>query len=83
MKRRAAIRLIKTAARDHRLVFRGHALDAMDDDGETRESVATALRNARSFTLQVNGLWRVHGDGLTVIVKIDGATVIVWTVFVT
>ena len=82
MKRRKVIRLIKTAARNHLLVFRGHALDAMDDDGETRESVAAALQNARSFTLQANDLWRVHGDGLTVIIKVEGTTVIVWTVFV-
>ena len=63
-------------------MFSGHALDEMDADGETRESVAAALRHARSFTLQQNGRWRVHGGGLTVIVQIEGNTVVVWTVFV-
>jgi predicted S18 family serine protease len=52
MKRRAAIRLLREAARRGRLVFSTHALDEMDAEGETRESVATALRQARSFTLQ-------------------------------
>jgi hypothetical protein len=53
----------------------------MDEEGETRESVAAALKNAGSFTLQENGRWRVHGEGLTVIVQVDQAAVIVWTVF--
>jgi len=82
MKRHGAIRLIKKAAADRRLIFTNHALDEMDADGETRESVASALQKARSFALQENGRWRVHGEGLTVIVQIDGQTVIVWTVFV-
>ena len=81
MKRHGAIRLIKKAAADGRLIFTGHALDEMDADGETRESVAAALKNADSFTLQVNGRWRVHGEGLTVIVQIDGRAVIICTVF--
>lgn len=81
MKRRAAIRLIKRAAAERRLMFTGHALDEMDTEGETRESVAAALEHARSFTLQDNGRWRVHGEGLTVVVYIDEPAVIVWTVF--
>ena len=81
MKRRGAIRLIKKATADRRLIFTDHALDEIDAEGETRESVASALGNARSFTLQENGRWRVHGQGLTVIVQIDGPAVIVWTVF--
>jgi hypothetical protein len=82
MNRSLAIRLVKSAARDRRLVFTGHALDEMDADGETRESVAAVLQQGRSFTLQENGRWRVHGRGLTVIVQLQGSTVIVWTVFV-
>jgi hypothetical protein len=81
VKRRSAIRLIKKAVADRRLIFTDHALDEMDEEGETRESVASALRNAGSFTLQENGRWRVHGEGLTVIVHLDQAAVIVWTVF--
>ena len=82
MKRRDAIQLIKTAAADGRLVFTRHALDEMDADGETHESVAAVLRQARSFTLQENGRWRVHGEALAIIVQIKEGTVIVWTVFV-
>ena len=82
MKRRSVIRLIKKAVADRRLIFTDHALDEMDEEGETRESVASALKNAGSFTLQENGRWRVHGEGLTVIVQLDQAAVIVWTVFV-
>ncbi|MBI4518616.1 MAG: hypothetical protein HY699_22690 [Deltaproteobacteria bacterium] len=81
MKRRGVTRLIKKAAADQRLIFTGHALDEMDAEGETRASVASALANAGSFMLQKNGRWRVHGEGLTVIVQIDEAGVIVWTVF--
>jgi hypothetical protein len=81
MKRRRAIRLIKRAAAERRLIFTGHGLDEMDAEGETRESVAAALESARSFRLQTNGRWRVHGDGLTVVVYIDEPAVIVWTVF--
>jgi hypothetical protein len=81
MKRRGAIRLIKKAAADRRLVFTSHALDEMDKEGETRESVASALQHAESFALQQNGRWRVHGEGLTVIVQVDDAAVIIWTVF--
>ena len=82
MKRREAVRLVKQAAADRRLVFASHALDEMDAEGETRESVASALANASSFQLQPNGRWRIHGEGLTVIVQIDEPVVIVWTVFV-
>jgi hypothetical protein len=53
----------------------------MDAEGETRESVASALQNAASYTLQKNGRWRVHGQGLTVIVQVDQPGVIIWTVF--
>jgi hypothetical protein len=74
-------RLIKKAAAARRLIFTDHALDEMDADGETRESVASVLRNASAFTLQENGRWRVHGEGLTVIVQIAERAVIVWTVF--
>ena len=81
MKRRVAIRLIKQAAAARRLIFTNHALDEMDDEGETRESVAAALAHAQSFTLQENGRWRVHGEDLTVIVQTENADVIVWTVF--
>lgn len=81
MKRRGAIRLIKKAAADRRLIFTSHAFDEMDEEGETRESVASALRHAESFALQENGRWRIHGAGLTVIVQVDDAAVIVWTVF--
>jgi len=81
MKRRRAIRLIKKAVADRHLVFTDHALDEMDAEGETRESVASALESARSFTLQENGRWRVHGEGLTVIIQIDEPAVVVWTVF--
>ena len=82
MKRHGAIRLIKKAAADRRLIFTDHALDEMDDEGETRESVAAALEKAGSFTLQKNGRWRVHGEDLPVIVQVDALAVIVWTVFV-
>jgi len=82
VKRGDAIRLVKRAAQERRLVFTGHALDEMDADGETRESVAATLRQARSFTLQENGRWRVHGGGLTVIVQVEQSTVVVWTVFI-
>jgi len=81
VKGRRVAQLVKKAARERRLVFTGHALDEMDAEGETRESVASALLRARSFTLQENGRWRVHGDDLAVIVQIDGRAVIVWTVF--
>jgi len=81
MKRRGAIRLVRKAPTDRRLIFTNHALDEMDEEGETRESVASALKNAGSFTFQENGRWRVHGEGLTVIVQVDQAAVIVWTVF--
>jgi hypothetical protein len=81
MKRRRAIRLLKKAVADRHLMFTEHALDEMDAEGETRESVASALENAGTFTLQENGRWRVHGDGLTVIVQIHEPAVIVWTVF--
>ena len=81
MKRSNVIRLIKTASRDHRLVFTSHALDEMNAEGETNESVARALQTAKSFTLQDNRRWRVHGDELTVIVHVEDSTVIVWTVF--
>jgi hypothetical protein len=53
----------------------------MNAEQETRESVAAALEHARSFTLQDNGRWRVHGEGLTVVVHIDEPAVIVRTVF--
>lgn len=76
------LRLVKTAARQRHLVFSGHALDEMDDEGETRESVAAALLSARTCALQENGRWRLHGAGLTVVVHIEGSTVVVWTVFV-
>ncbi len=39
MMRRGAVRLIKKAAADRRLIFTSHALDEMDAEGETRESV--------------------------------------------
>lgn len=78
---RRAIRLIKQATADRRLIFTDHALDEMDAEGETRESVASALKRANSVTLQENGRWRVHGEGLTVILQVDDAAVIVWTVF--
>jgi len=81
MKRRAALRLIRRAAAARHLIFSDHALDEMDAEGETRESVAAAMEYARSFTLQDNGRWRVHGEGLTVVVYIDEPAVIVWTVF--
>ena len=81
MRRDAVIREIRAAVRERRLVFTGHALDEMDAEGETRESVAAALAKARSFTLQDNHRWRVHGEGLTVIVHIEEGRVIVWTVF--
>ena len=81
MKRRWAIRLIKQAAADRRLLFTNHALDEMDAEGETRESVASAIEHAASFAVQANGRWRVHGEGLTVIVQIGERAVIVWTVF--
>ena len=81
MKRREAIRLVRKAPTDRRLIFTNHALDEMDAEGETRESVAAALEHATSFTLQKNGRWRVHGEGLTVIVQIHAPAVIVWTVF--
>ncbi len=81
MKRRAVIRLIKQAAADRRLIFTGHALDEMDEEGETRESVAAALERGRSYARQPNGRWRVYGRGLTVVVQIDEPAVIVWTVF--
>jgi len=79
--RRATIRRIKRAAAERRLIFTGHALDEMDAEGETRESVASALANAVSFTLQTSGRWRAHGEGLSVIVQVAEAAVIVWTVF--
>jgi hypothetical protein len=81
MRRRQAIRLIAGAAAKGGLIFTDHALDEMDAEGETRESVAAALERATSFTLQLNGRWRVQGKGLTVIVQIDEPIVIVWTVF--
>ena len=81
MKRHGAIRLIKKATADRRLIFTSHALDEMDEEGETRESVASAVRHAESFALQENGRSRIHGAGLTVIVQVDDAAVIVWTVF--
>jgi hypothetical protein len=74
--------LVKRAAKERRLVFSSHALDEMDDEGETRESVAAVLRNARLFTLQENGRWRIHAEHLTVIVHIEADTVVIWTVFV-
>jgi len=68
----AAISLaFKKAAAARRLIFTDHALDEMDAEGETRESVAAALEHAGSFTLQENGRWRVYGEGLTVIVQVD------------
>jgi hypothetical protein len=81
LKRRAVLRLIKRAAAERGLIFTDHALDEMDAEGETRESVAAALEHARSFTLEDNGRWRVHGEGLTVVVYLDEPAVIVWTVF--
>ena len=81
MRRDAVVRAIRGAVRERRLVFTGHALDEMDAEGETRESVAAGLEKARSFTLQENQRWRVHGEGLTVIVHIEEGRVIVWTVF--
>jgi hypothetical protein len=81
MRRQAAIRLIKKAAAERRLIFTSHALDEMDAEGETRETVAAALQHAGSFTLQRNGRWCVHGRNLTVIVQVHGTAVIVWTVF--
>ena len=82
MKRSDVLRLLKRAAQERRLVFSGHALDEMDADGETRESVAAAIVNAKSIKFQENGRWRVHAAGLTVILHIEGrSTVFVWTVF--
>jgi hypothetical protein len=81
MKRSEVIRLIKRAAASGGLVFTSHALDEMDAEGETRETVAVALQRGQSFTLQRNGRWRVHGNGLTVVIHIEGQTVLVWTVF--
>jgi hypothetical protein len=43
MRRADAVRLVKEAAKKRRLVFAGHALDEMDDEGETRESVAVVV----------------------------------------
>lgn len=81
MTRALALRLIKRAVARQRLVFTDHALDEMDAEGETRESVATVLLHGRSCRLQENGRWRLHGRGLTVIVQIDNRAVIIWTVF--
>jgi hypothetical protein len=63
MMRRGAVRLIKKAAADRRLIFTSHALDEMDAEGETRESVAAALQHARSFALQKNGRWQGTRSG--------------------
>lgn len=81
MTRAEALRLARKAARARRLVFTSHALDEMDIEGETRESVAAVLRRAKSCGPQDNGRWRVRSDDLIVIVHIEGSTVIVWTVF--
>jgi hypothetical protein len=53
----------------------------MNEQGETRESVAAALEHGRSYTHQPNDRWRVHGNGLSVVVQIDEPSVIVWAVF--
>ncbi|MEK6608658.1 MAG: hypothetical protein AABZ30_13440 [Myxococcota bacterium] len=82
MKRADVVRLVQQAVRARRLIFTSHALDEMDADGETRESVAAALLRAKSFALQDNGRWRVRGESLTVIVHIEADAVLVWTVYV-
>ena len=82
MKRSDAIRRVKRAALERQLLFTRHALDEMDADGETRESVAATLERATGFALQDNGRWRVHAEGLTVIVHCAETQVLVWTVFV-
>jgi hypothetical protein len=81
MKRRAVIRFVRRAARCRELVFTAHALDEMDADGETRETVATVPGHGRSWTLQDNGRWLIRGEGLSVVVEIHEQTVVVWTVF--
>lgn len=82
VKRAEAIKRIRTAARSGTLRFREHAEDEMISDLETHQSVAWVLAHAKIFVLQDNGLFRVSGDELTVVVKVMDHAVIVWTVFV-
>jgi len=42
---------------------------------------STAIPHASSFTLQPDGTWRVHGDGLTAIVAMRPGVIVV-TIFV-
>lgn len=84
MKRGAAIRAIKSAARANRVYLSRHAID--NDDAVLAEDIVHALASATSFTMQLNGRWRVSGidrtgDPLTVVVLIDKDNVIAWTTF--
>jgi hypothetical protein len=79
--RRAIIRRIKATARSRALVFTDHALNAMIEDNESKESVSDAIAQATSFSHQTDGTWRVHGDGLTAIVDARIYVVVV-TIFV-
>ncbi len=82
MNRGEIIKTIRRAARNKKLVFSNHALDEMASDGESRQSIATILLTAKTFTRQLNRRWRVHQSGVTVIVHVQESDVIVWTVFV-
>jgi hypothetical protein len=83
VKRADVIKLIKAAARERTLIFREHALDEMDQDGEVRETIATAIEDSTGFTKQPNGRWRLSGAGIGIIVHVtDHGNVIIWTVFV-
>lgn len=46
---------MKKAAANRRLIFTGPALDEMDAEGETRESVAAVLEHPGSLSVQPNG----------------------------
>ena len=81
MRRAAVIREIKMAAKAHDLFFTEHAVQAMLDDGENEEIVSNAIAHASYFTLQPDGTWRVHGDGLTAIVAVRPGGIVV-TIFV-
>jgi hypothetical protein len=81
VRRAAVIHGIKAAAKARALFFTDHAVLAMLDDGETKESVSDAIAHASSFTLQPDGTWRVHGDGLTAIIAVRPGIIVV-TIFV-
>jgi hypothetical protein len=82
VRRGEAIRLIKAAARNRSLIFSGHALEEMDADQETIESVSAAIERATAFERQLDDSWKVRGEHVAAVVDVKAPGVVVVTVWI-